>query len=120
MMYAQHHVKRAELEHRQQIANASYTVLSLYDVYCVCVVQLFHFDVHEDVRTSADARIEKDEVRLFSLPLLTLLCYMCELHRVQILCSQFLAGSYPVSWLTVLERLPLLQRLILQRRQDPV
>ena len=25
-------------------------------------LQLFHFDVHEDIRTSADARIEKDEV----------------------------------------------------------
>lgn len=24
--------------------------------------QLFHFDVHEDVRTIADATIEKDEV----------------------------------------------------------
>lgn len=27
-----------------------------------CFVQLFHFDVHEDVRTIADATIEKDEV----------------------------------------------------------
>jgi hypothetical protein len=25
-------------------------------------IQLFHFDVHEDVRTIADATIEKDEV----------------------------------------------------------
>jgi len=29
----------------------------------VCVQQLFHFDVHEDVRTIADATIEKDEVQ---------------------------------------------------------
>jgi len=36
------------------------------------VVQLFHFDVHEDVRTSADARIEKDEVRPCSSPLIRL------------------------------------------------
>ena len=27
-----------------------------------CSLQLFHFDVHEDVRTIADATIEKDEV----------------------------------------------------------
>jgi hypothetical protein len=27
--------------------------------------QLFHFDVHEDVRTIADATIEKDEVCIF-------------------------------------------------------
>lgn len=27
-----------------------------------CFAQLFHFDVHEDVRTIADATIEKDEV----------------------------------------------------------
>jgi hypothetical protein len=25
-------------------------------------MQLFHFDVHEDIRTIADATIEKDEV----------------------------------------------------------
>ena len=31
-----------------------------------CYLQLFHFDVHEDVRTIADATIEKDEVN-FSL-----------------------------------------------------
>ena len=28
-------------------------------------IQLFHFDVHEDVRTIADATIEKDEVRFW-------------------------------------------------------
>lgn len=28
------------------------------------LVQLFHFDVHEDIRTIADATIEKDEVSL--------------------------------------------------------
>lgn len=26
------------------------------------ILQLFHFDVHEDVRTIADATVEKDEV----------------------------------------------------------
>lgn len=26
-------------------------------------MQLFHFDVHEDIRTIADATIEKDEVK---------------------------------------------------------
>lgn len=29
-------------------------------------IQLFHFDVHEDVRTIADATIEKDEVLFYS------------------------------------------------------
>jgi hypothetical protein len=29
-------------------------------------IQLFHFDVHEDVRTIADATIEKDEVHFLS------------------------------------------------------
>ena len=29
-------------------------------------IQLFHFDVHEDVRTIADATIEKDEVYFLS------------------------------------------------------
>lgn len=29
---------------------------------CFGYLQLFHFDVHEDVRTIADATIEKDEV----------------------------------------------------------
>ena len=29
-------------------------------------VQLFHFDVHEDVRTIADATIEKDEVHFIT------------------------------------------------------
>ena len=33
-------------------------------------VQLFHFDVHEDVRTIADATIEKDEVHF--IPALSL------------------------------------------------
>ena len=35
-----------------------------------CSVQLFHFDVHEDVRTIADATIEKDEVHF--IPALSL------------------------------------------------
>lgn len=30
--------------------------------YYFLYIQLFHFDVHEDVRTTADATIEKDEV----------------------------------------------------------
>lgn len=34
---------------------------------CGSEQQLFHFDVHEDVRTIADATIEKDEVRMFHL-----------------------------------------------------
>ena len=33
-------------------------------------MQLFHFDVHEDVRTIADATIEKDEVHF--IPALSL------------------------------------------------
>lgn len=32
----------------------------------IFLAQLFHFDVHEDVRTSADATIEKDEVSSLS------------------------------------------------------
>jgi hypothetical protein len=34
------------------------TLLTIFHMY----IQLFHFDVHEDVRTIADATIEKDEV----------------------------------------------------------
>ena len=33
---------------------------------------LFHFDVHDDVRLTNDARVEKDEVRLFFCPSLSL------------------------------------------------
>lgn len=33
-----------------------------YLIYFLQILQLFHFDVHEDVRTIADATIEKDEV----------------------------------------------------------
>lgn len=33
-------------------------------IFNYCFVQLFHFDVHEDIRTIADATIEKDEVRI--------------------------------------------------------
>lgn len=33
-----------------------------YHIYFLQILQLFHFDVHEDVRTIADATIEKDEV----------------------------------------------------------
>lgn len=35
--------------------------ISKYFIFLI-FVQLFHFDVHEDVRTIADATIEKDEV----------------------------------------------------------
>jgi len=39
-------------------------------------LQLFHFDVHEDIRTIADATIEKDEVFfLFSL------CFFMGVYR---------------------------------------
>lgn len=34
----------------------------LFLAFCFDDAQLFHFDVHEDVRTIADATIEKDEV----------------------------------------------------------
>jgi hypothetical protein len=38
------------------------TLLTIFHMY----IQLFHFDVHEDVRTIADATIEKDEVHFLS------------------------------------------------------
>jgi hypothetical protein len=36
----------------------------MYSLSSNFLVQLFHFDVHEDIRTIADATIEKDEVRI--------------------------------------------------------
>ena len=56
---------------------SSYMVYSLYLIGVTYLsffgggsVQLFHFDVHEDVQTIADATIEKDEVRF--IPALSL------------------------------------------------
>ena len=55
--------------------------------------QLFHFDVHEDVRTIADATIEKDEVCiLYNLLVVSILFYdfppfaTCLIVLLHILC----------------------------------
>lgn len=51
-------------------------------------MQLFHFDVHEDVRTTADATIEKDEVHSLFLPyhylLFFILMLTSTLHELNI------------------------------------